>query len=253
MSDWGQKYFEQGYAQRWGLPPITDQIRDEVDGLWKQLKLTRGSRVADIGCGPGRKALALAQRGAAVVGVDFAGALLTEAQRLGAQLNIHADWVRGDMRTLPLHSQSFDAAISMDAFGFFETEDENEAVLASVARILAPGGRLGMKLVNGTPILADFRGSDRAEREGTVVTISRTLTLNPSRMIEKISVTGSRGNGEYERRQRLYQPEEINKMFERAGLSIAGIFADAHGMQFEPETSKTMWIIGKLAGRKTGG
>jgi hypothetical protein len=102
-----------------------------------------------------------------------------------------------------------------------------------------------MKLVNGTPILADFRDSDREEREGTVVTISRTLTLNPARMTEKIAVTGSGGNGEYERRQRLYRPEEMIEMFEHAGLSIVGIFADADGRQFEPETSKTMWIIGQ--------
>src|SRR5262245_54254303 len=93
MSDWVHEYFERGYAQRWGLPPITDHIRVEVDSLWKHLNLTPSSRIVDIGCGHRRHALALAQRGSAVVGVDFTVALLTEAQHLGAQLGAEAHWV----------------------------------------------------------------------------------------------------------------------------------------------------------------
>src|SRR5215831_12049913 len=125
MSDWAQEYFERGYAQRWDLPPITDHIKVEVAGLWKHLNLTPSSRLVDVGCGHGRHALALAQGGPTVVGVDFAIALLTEAQHLGATLQVPAYWVRGDMRKLPLRQEHFDAAILMDAFGFFETEHEN--------------------------------------------------------------------------------------------------------------------------------
>ena len=95
------------------------------------------------------------------------------------------------MRRLPLLSESCAAAISIDAFGFFEAEEENDGVLAEAARALVPGGRLGLKVVNGSVILANFRTDAREEREGTVVTISRTLTLEPARMIERIEVTGS--------------------------------------------------------------
>ena len=38
------------------------------------------------------------------------------------------------MRRLPLLSACFDAAILLDAFGFFETENENEAVVAEAVR-----------------------------------------------------------------------------------------------------------------------
>src|SRR5215471_4784089 len=121
MSDWARQYFERGYAQRWGLPPITDHIRVEVAGLCKYLNLTMSSRIVDVGCGHGRHALALAQLGSTVVGVDFAIALLTEAHHLGAKLGVQAYWVRGDMRTLPFRGGHFKAAILLDAFGFFET------------------------------------------------------------------------------------------------------------------------------------
>src|SRR5215831_7188577 len=243
MSDWAREYFERGYAQRWGLPRITDHIRIEVAGLWKFLNLTPSARLVDVGCGHGRHALGLAQRGATVVGVDFAIALLTEARHLGAKLGVQACWVRGDMRILPFRREHFDAAILLDAFGFFETEEDNDAVLANIARTLVPRGRLCLKVVNGCPILADFRESDTEERDGTVVAISRTLTLEPPRITEKLIVSGSRGNGQYERRQRLYRSEEIYRMVESAGFSIVGVFSGADGAPFKPTSSATMWLI----------
>ena len=128
---------------------------------------------------------------------DSAAALLTQAQRLAADVGVRAHWVRGDMRRLPLLPACFDAAILLDAFGFFETEIENEAVVAEAVRVLRPRGRLVLKVVNGNLILAGFRSSDREERDGTVVTLSRTLTLAPPRMTERIVVSGARGNGQY--------------------------------------------------------
>jgi len=73
---------------------------------------------------------------------------------------------------------------------------------AEAARVLAPGGWLVLKVVNGQPILASFRDADREERDDVVVAISRTLALEPARMIERVSISGSRGDGQYERRQR---------------------------------------------------
>jgi ubiquinone/menaquinone biosynthesis C-methylase UbiE len=248
MSDWAREYFERGYAQRWGLPPVSDRIRLEASGLWELLHLTPSSRVVDIGCGHGRHALALAERGPAVFGVDFAATLLIRAQRDGADLGVQAHWIRGDMRRLPLRSGSFSAAVSIDAFGFFEAEEENQAVLMEAARVLGPGGRLGLKVVNGGPILDSFRETDYEERDGTLVKISRTLSLAPPRMIEKITVSGTAGGGEYERHQRLYRVEELGAAFERAGLSVTGVLASPAGAPFEPATSFTMWVLGQRHG-----
>jgi SAM-dependent methyltransferase len=245
MSDWAREYFERGYTQRWGPPQVSDQVRREAGGLWDQLALTTHSNVVDVGCGYGRHALALALRGAEVVGIDTAVALLRQARGLGAGLGVQAHWVRGDVRRLPLGSAWFSAAILMDAFGFFEAEEENEAVLAEIVRVLAPGGRVGLKVVNGATILANFRGADREERDGTLVTLSRTLAMEPPRVRERIVVSGPGGTGEYERRQRLYTAEELCAALERAGLSVEGVFSSAQRAAFEPAASPTMWVIGR--------
>jgi len=69
---WTRDYFERGYAQRWGLPAPSDQVRPEANGLCDLLHLPPASRVIDIGCGQGRHAIALAERGLDVIGLDFA-------------------------------------------------------------------------------------------------------------------------------------------------------------------------------------
>jgi ubiquinone/menaquinone biosynthesis C-methylase UbiE len=248
MPDWTREYFERGYAQRWGLQPPSDHVRLEASGLWNLLQLSPTSRVIDIGCGHGRHALAIAERGPEVIGIDFAVALLTRARHLAVGLHTQVRWIRGDMRRLPLRSACAGAAIVTDAFGFFETEEEHNAVLREAARVLTTDGRLGLKVVNGGPLLDTFREKDREERDGVVVSVSRTLTLDPPRMTEKISVSGNRGHGEYERRQRLYRAEELRAALEHAGFDIVGVFAGPDGIPFEPTVSSTMWIVGQRRG-----
>jgi hypothetical protein len=149
------------------------------------------------------------------------------------------------MRRLPFRSACAGAAIMMDAFGFFDTEEEHDAVLREAARLLTRGGRLALKVVNGGLVLDAFRERDREERDGTVVSISRTLTLDPPRMTERIRVSGRRGHGEYERRQRLSRVEGLRAALEHAGFAIAGVFARPDGTPFEPTQSPNMWIVGQ--------
>jgi len=55
---------------------------------------------------------------------------------------------------------------------------------------------------------------------------------------------GSRGGqGEYERRQRLYRVEDLAAALEHAGFAIVGVFAGPDGPTFEPTVSSTMWIV----------
>jgi ubiquinone/menaquinone biosynthesis C-methylase UbiE len=248
MPDWIREYFEHGYAQRWGLPAPSDHVRLQADALWNLLQLSPTSRVIDIGCGHGRHALALADRGPEIIGLDFAVALLKRARHLAGELRTQVRWVRGDMRRLPFQSECADATIMMDAFGFFDTEEEHEAVLREAARVLTTGGRLVLKVVNGGPILDAFRETDREERDGVVISVSSTLTIDPPRMTQRISVSGSRGQGEYERRQRLYRVEELCVALEHVGFAIVGVFASPDGATFEATVSSTIWIVGQRTG-----
>ncbi len=123
-------------------------------------------------------------------------------------------------------------------------------MLSEAVRVLAPGGRLGLKVLNGAPVLAAFRETDREEREGVIVTISRWLEPGHARMIEKVIVRGPRGNGEYERNQQLYRVDELCSALEQTGLTGVQVFASSNFATFEPTASETMWVFGERRARR---
>ena len=100
---------------------FTKGTEQEVAYLVDVLGLGPGSRVLDVGCGPGRHAYALAARGIDVVGVDISERFIALA---AAGSSPHASFARGDARTLPVQPGSFDAAISLCQGGFGLVADE---------------------------------------------------------------------------------------------------------------------------------
>jgi pimeloyl-ACP methyl ester carboxylesterase len=95
------------------------------------------------------------------------------------------------------------------------------------------------------PIVADAPASRGDLRALSAYRFDRTLTRNPARMTERLSISGARGSGEYERRQRLYREDELRAAVNRAGFAVRSVFADAGGAAFEPAASATMWVIGE--------
>ncbi|MBD3399432.1 MAG: methyltransferase domain-containing protein [Candidatus Coatesbacteria bacterium] len=156
MSEWWEDFFDDVWAAG-GFGGAGLEARSaEVGYIWRRLKLRPGARLADVCCGIGRCALPLARRGVWVIGVDFCAAYLERARRRAAGAS--AEFLEADMRSTGLKSASFDAVLNWwTSFGYFTDEAENARALAEWARLLRPGGRLLMQLVNRDGIMADFR------------------------------------------------------------------------------------------------
>ncbi len=94
--------------------------------------------VADLGCGTGHAAVALAPFVRRVVGVDQSAAMLKAARKRAAGLE-NLDWRQGSLESLPLEDEGVDAALLVLALTYVTTP---AAALAEASRILRPGGRL---------------------------------------------------------------------------------------------------------------
>jgi SAM-dependent methyltransferase len=130
-------------AVHWG-PGVPDDLA--------VLPAVEGRDVVELGCGGGQFGLALADRGARVVGVDLSGAQLAHASDLVAEYWAdHADGdertppalVCGDVTALPLAAGSFDLAVSAYAFQWVP---DLAAVARETARVLRPGGTFAFSL-----------------------------------------------------------------------------------------------------------
>lgn len=117
-----------------------------ADDFVAHLDAIAGKRVLDVACGTGAATLPLAQRGAAVTGLDLAPNLLAEAREAAATAGLSIRFDEGFAEELPYPNGSFDLAVSM--FGVIFSPFP-ERVAAELHRVLAEGGRIA--LANWTP------------------------------------------------------------------------------------------------------
>ena len=117
------------------LGPVT---REAIAPLLDAVEAASGVRLLDIACGTGALAAAAAGRGAEVVGMDFAPAMVAEAARRHPGVEFRV----ADAEAIPLADASVDAVTC--SFGLLHME-RPERVLAEVARVLRSGiGRFAM-------------------------------------------------------------------------------------------------------------
>lgn len=112
--------------------------------LAEQLDLQPGEHVLDIASGIGTTAVLLAaERDVEVVGVDLGATQVAKAAARAATAGVtdRATFRVGDAERLPLPDASFDAVLSECAFCTFP---DKPTAAAEAARVLRPGGRLGL-------------------------------------------------------------------------------------------------------------
>jgi SAM-dependent methyltransferase len=103
-----------------------------------------GERWLDVGTGGGGVALRAARAGSEVTGVDIAARAVEEAQRAAAEEGVRARFEVADAERLPYSDGHFDVVSS--AFGVIFARSHERAA-AELARVCAPGGRLGLTLM----------------------------------------------------------------------------------------------------------
>jgi ubiquinone/menaquinone biosynthesis C-methylase UbiE len=115
-----------------------------TEHLGEMLNLQPGDLVLDVASGIGTSAIFLAERfGCQVVGVDFSGQIVEQANAKAAEAGINhlVQFKQGDAERLPFEDGSFDALICECAFCTFPTKAQ---AAAEFARVLRPGGRIGL-------------------------------------------------------------------------------------------------------------
>lgn len=134
------------------------------DRILDRVLAGRALEALDVGCGTGFLAFELAARGHRVTAVDFAPAMIAEARRKAAALNVAVTFEEADAEQLPFAPASFDLVISRHVLW---TLPHPEEAIAEWIRVLRRGGRL--VVVDGqfdaAALAAPPPGSARASTE----------------------------------------------------------------------------------------
>lgn len=120
---------------------LAERARMRLEGfpdLLRRHSIPANGRILEIGCGQGVRTeqIALTFPEAKVIGLDRSPELLAEARSRQGQ---NAEYVEGDLYSLPFADHSFDAIYARLVFMHLERP---QAALAESLRVLKPGGRI---------------------------------------------------------------------------------------------------------------
>jgi SAM-dependent methyltransferase len=113
-----------------------------VEPLLDAAGVTGGTRVLDVGTGPGYAAEQATQRRAVATGVDIADEVLALARRRHRGIR----FVPGDAEDLPFAAGSFDALVSNFAIDHLPRP---ERAIREFARVVVPGGAIAVSAWEG--------------------------------------------------------------------------------------------------------
>jgi SAM-dependent methyltransferase len=113
-----------------------------IEPILQAVHVENGTRLLDVATGPGTLAAKAAERGARVVGIDIAPAMIV----LAHTLHPHLDFREGSAEDLPFAASSFDCVVSGFGVGHFSRP---EHVLTEFARVLVPKGRVALSWWDG--------------------------------------------------------------------------------------------------------
>jgi ubiquinone/menaquinone biosynthesis C-methylase UbiE len=183
------------------LRPVDDKWWELFDVLVREGDLL-GRRTLDVGCGTGTFALALAERGGKVWGIDASPEMIARARSKGSR----ARFKEGRAESLPFKDAWFERAVLRLSIHHLD----RPRALAEVRRVLVPGGRvviatfdpdhfLGIWLTELFPSIAAIDGArfpDAAtvvrELEGSgfeppeVIHVAQSGTLTRAQALERI-------------------------------------------------------------------
>ncbi len=116
-----------------------DDRKAELDFVFGALGMQVGSRVLDAGCGAGHFAIAFAQHGCTVEGIDLSPEMIVRARRNAEEDGVDIALSVGDLAPLSAPDDAYDAVVSRMTLQF---SPRLSAVLDEFGRVTAPGGRL---------------------------------------------------------------------------------------------------------------
>ncbi|MDB4979731.1 MAG: Methyltransferase type 11 [Myxococcales bacterium] len=240
---WFEEVFDEDYLRT--LPFMSgEQTLREVEFIEASLAARPGARILDIGCGYGRHAIELVQRGLDVTGLDLSLPLLIRAADEAQKRALSVNFVHADMREMAFNEEFDGVTCMLTSFGYFD-EDANMRVAENIARALKPGGRFLLDLVNRDYIVGDLPSRVWWEGNGCVVLEEVDFNFHTSRILTHRSIVFEDGRQlEQELSIRAYSLHEIGRLLRQAGFRVIDISGGlATRGQFFGSTSRNLMIL----------
>lgn len=194
----------------YSLQPWAKNTSKEIDFIISQCHLNPGDLVFDFGCGSGRHAVALAERGMRVVGIDYVEKHIKEANKLKEEKRLdQLSFICGDCKSEILHGERAKAILCLyDVVGSFVDNNSNQEILHNIYRHLMDDGTALISVMN-----YELTKANAKYKFSITKNPNELLNLKPSTIQGE---TGDIFNGEYylletDSQGIIYRREQFNR------------------------------------------
>ncbi len=228
-------------------PARTDQ---EIDFCAKVLEWEKGQPILDAPCGAGRHSFELSKRGHNIVGLDFSSYLLKQAKNKIPRFQFRGTkpvFVRGLLQQLPFPADSFDYIVCLfSSYGYGESDDENIFVMQEFNRVLRPGGKVLIDVMNRHFIVPRLNSVYESVQSNLKVREERSFSNNGRRLHNCINVEDSNGaKRQYYYRPWLFNGWELSLFATQAGLSVDAVYGNFQADPYTENSERAMLVAGK--------
>lgn len=235
---WTAFYPAMFHSGRW------ENAGEEAQAAATLLGLAAPAHVLDFCCGPGRHAVALAQLGHRVVGVDRTAPYLKIARQKARDAGVTVTFSQADVRQFQQRG-AFDAATSLyTSFGYFENPEDDRAILENVYASLKPGGKLLMDLSGKEIVARAFLARSWSEPEpGLLFLEERSVESGWERIANRWVLIR---NGERIERRfsiRLYSGVELKALMLAVGFVHVDLYGSLTGDPYD-QTARRLVAVG---------
>ena len=204
------------------------------------LKMEKGAKVIDIGCGRGRHSIFLNKCGFDVTGIDIAKQSVEFANK---HKNRRLHFFCHDKRETFKKNQ-FDYALNLfTSFGYLDEREELLDELINMKNNLTENGILVLDYFNSSKIARrDFR-VEKIERDDVTFRISKEIRGH--QIIKNIEVETGDKTYNFAEKVHLITKSEFESLFKDAGLEILHIFGDYYLEAYNSAESDRLMLIAK--------
>lgn len=216
---------------------------DHIKLILETVKIPSGSKILDMACGAGRHAIILARKNFSVTGVDLSENLLAIANQSAQIENLKINFVQSDIRNFKT-ADKFNLVINLfTSFGYFDTDEENFAVLQKAYDLLMDDGYFILDFFNSNYLKENLVEFSEEKLDGAEIHQYRKII--DKRVNKKIVITKNGSLNTYFESVRMYTKEELVNAVQNIGFEIHKTFGDFLGDKFEQFTSPRLILICK--------
>jgi cyclopropane fatty-acyl-phospholipid synthase-like methyltransferase len=224
-----------------------------VEWIASHFNVGTGTKIADFGCGPGLYATRLAQRQAAVTGIDFSKRSIQYAQEVATSEGLSIHYVNQNYLEFETDDRFHLILMIMCDFCAL-SPTQRERMLSKFHTILEPGGSV---LLDVYSLTAFEQREETAMYQANLLNgfwsankyygfLNRFKYEQEKVVLDKYTlIEASRTRTVYNWLQ-YFSSETLEKEFVKCGFTIEKLYSDVAGSPFDPETTEFAVVAKKL-------